>query len=129
MIGNFLLLTLTGVFMGVLTAFVGLPMPWEPIVWVLCLMGWVVFALRREIPSPFVTLLAAGPATGAGTAAIQVLFFDVYQASNPWYAEQLQAGLTREMAAAFFIQGIGAGLVFGLLFASLALAATKKLGR
>jgi len=129
MLGNLLLLSLTGVLMGGLTAFVGLPVPWEPIAWVLCFCGWVVFALRAEIPRPFVTIVAAGPLCGILASATQVMFFDVYQANNPWYAEELAGGLNAELAMTFFLQGTIMGGVFGALFGGIALAIHKKLGR
>jgi hypothetical protein len=129
MLGNLLFLSLTGVLMGGLTVFVGLPLPWEPIAWVLCFCGWVVFALRTEIPRPFVTIVAAGPLCGTLAAATQVSFFDVYQAHNPWYAEELGGGLTADLVMSFFLQGTIVGGVFGAIFGTIALAIHTKLGR
>ena len=129
MLGNLLILSLTGVLMGGLTAFVGLPVPWEPIAWVLCFCGWVVYALRTEIPQPFVTIVAAGPLWGVLASATQVTFFDVYQEHNPWYAEELAGGLTGELVLSFFLQGTIMGGVFGALFGGIALVIHKKLGR
>ena len=124
-----MLLSLSGVLLGGLTVFVGLPMPWEPIAWVVCFVAWMVFALRNDIPQPFVTIVAAGPMCGIFTAITQLLFFDVYQAQNPWYAEQLADGLTGDLMTGLLMQGIVLGGVFGAVFGLITLVIHNALGR
>ena len=107
-------LTCTGIAMGILTTFVGLGIPMEPILWILFYIIWIVLIVRNKINRPFLSSLIASLISGILCASIQVTFLNSYIAHNPWSANQLQGGITK-LAPTFY----GIGIVYGLVFGSI----------
>jgi hypothetical protein len=108
------ILALSGILMGVLSTFVGLPFRVEFSLWLIVYLLWIVYAVRVRLERPVRRLVAASTLAGLLTGSIQVLFMEQYKASNPWYAEFFDSP-ARQLATQFLGQGIGLGLVFGLL--------------
>jgi len=107
------ILALTGLVMGCITSFIGLPPLVEPLVWIIFYVLWVVYAVRFRLPTPVRTLIVASTLAGLITSSTQVILMESYKASNPWYAEHFDAP-AQTLAIQFFGQGIGLGFVFGI---------------
>lgn len=107
-------LALTGVIMGCLTTFVGLPGITEPAAWLGAYVCWVLYGVRFRLDTPLRTMIVASTLSGLLASSIQVLFMEAYKQNNPWYAEYFR-GESQNLAIQFLGQGIGLGLVFGLL--------------
>ena len=108
------ILALTGVVMGALTAFVGLPGMTEFAAWMGAYVIWVAYGMRFKLQTPVRTMMVASTLSGLLTGSIQVVYMDEYRASNPWYAEYF-SGESQNLAIQFLGQGIVLGLVFGLI--------------
>jgi hypothetical protein len=111
---HLMVLAMTGVLMGCLTTFVGLPGITEPAAWLAAYVAWVLYGVHFRMDTPLRTMGVASTLSGLFASSIQVLFMEAYRQSNPWYAEYFQ-GEAKTIAIQFFGQGIGAGLVFGLV--------------
>lgn len=121
-------LALTGVIMGCLTTFVGLPGISEPCAWLAAYVLWVVYGVRLELSTPLRTMAVASTFSGLLTASIQVLFMEAYKQSNPWYAEYF-SGASQTLAIQFLGQGIGLGLCFGLAVGFITRQLLQRRGR
>jgi hypothetical protein len=121
-------LALTGVIMGCLTTFVGLPGITEPSAWLAAYVLWVVYGVRLELRTPLRTMVVASTLSGLLASSIQVLFMEAYQQSNPWYAECF-VGDSQTLAIQFLGQGIALGLGFGLAVGFITQQLLKRRGR
>ncbi len=111
-------LALTGIAMGCLTTFVGLPGQTELAAWVGAYVLWVAYGLRFSLTTPIRTMAVASTLSGLLHGSIQVLFLESYKQNNPWYAEYF-IGQSQNLAIQFLGQailcGLGIGLLVGLL--------------
>lgn len=107
------LLSLTGLAVGLLTSLVGLPQHIELGIWIASYIAWGFFVVRRELPA-FVTPLLASVLSGVWTGGAQYLLRDHYVANNPWYADEIAkaGGLTLSGILGF---ALVMGLIWGLL--------------
>ena len=115
-----------GVVMGLVTTLVGIPASYEPIGWFAGYGLWLGVMTRRRPERPFATAVAGSVLAGVAVASLQVALLPMYVANNPWYAGLIEADRAA-MAPAFFLQGLFAGTVFGILVGGLAIAMMKKL--
>jgi len=116
----------TGIVMGLLTVFVGLPSPVEPLLWVLAYSGWVVWAQLRSEPRPLTTFLFAGALTGLFTGLLQVALLPAYLDTNPQWAAEVGGRSQIELLPNFVGFGVGMGLTFGLIFGLIAFALRRR---
>ena len=108
-------LALTGVLMGSLTTFVGLPLLTESLAWLGAYVLWVTYGLRFKMETPIRTMAVASTLSGLLASSIQVLFMEAYKQNNAgWYAHRF-LGESQTVAIQFFGQGIGGGLILGLI--------------
>jgi hypothetical protein len=111
---HMLVLSSTGVLMGLLSALIGLPGIVELSVWLICYVLWVVYAVRVRLENPVRRIIAASTLAGLFTSSIQVLLMESYRANNPWYAQHFEAP-AQQLATHFLGQGIGCGFFFGMV--------------
>lgn len=120
-----LVLSLTGLVMGLVTSLVGLPGSVEPLVWIAFYVAWGVLVIRREL-RPFLTPLVASTLSGVWTGGTQYVLRDQYLANNPWYADQLtEQGMTLSGTVLF---GVGMGVVWGLIVGGICWGVAKRRG-
>ena len=107
------LLSLTGVIMGSVSVFVGIPGPVEPLFWLIFYVLWVVYGVRVRLELPVRRMVAASTLGGLLCGSIQVLFMEQYKEHNPWYAEHFDAP-AQQLATQFLGMGIVMGFICGL---------------
>jgi len=107
-------LALTGLIMGSLTAFVGLPLITEISAWLGAYVLWVAYGVRFKLQRPLRTMAVAGTLSGLLAGSIQVIYIDEYRTNNSWYAEYF-GGDSQNLATQFLGQGIVLGIFSGLL--------------
>ena len=119
-----------GLIMGIATCAVGLRPETEMKAWgavfAVWLAGLVWFAPYR----PAATGLGAGVMCGFYTGLTQMLLFDWYTRSNPWYAEELKSGSKLRVQLTMMGTALGAGLACGTatgIVAQLLIAACGRL--
>ncbi len=110
-----LLLASTGLIMGGLSAFVGLPTIVEFILWNIVYGLWFLYAMRIDIEAPVRRLAFTSTTAGLMAGSMQVFFMEQYKVSNPWYAEVFETSTAQDLATRFLIQGIVLGLIYGLI--------------
>jgi len=115
--------------MGVVTAVVGIPPALLPVCWLGFYVLWVVVVLRRSTPRPFVTLTLGSLLSGAFTGGIQSALLTQFRAANPWWAAEMDPVGDPELVRALLVQGLGAGLVFGLAVGGVAWALARRRAR
>ena len=122
-----LLLSLTGVVMGLLTSLVGLPQSVEASVWMGFYVAWGVVILKRRA-SPFTSALVASVLSGVWTGSLQIALGDAYIAHNPWYAEEIaKAGGMQPTAVMIF--ALGMGVAWGVLVGGILWVITRARAR
>jgi hypothetical protein len=109
------LLALTGILMGCLTTFVGLPGLAEEAGWVAAYVLWVVYGVRFKLDSPVRTMAVASTLTGLLASSIQVLFMEAYKANNSFWSAEYFSGDSQNAAIQFLSVGIVRGLAIGLV--------------
>jgi len=124
--GAITVIGLTGVVMGVATALVGIPPALLVVCWVGFYVLWVVVVVRRSTPRPFATIVLGSVLSGVFTGGIQSAFLTQFRAANPWWATEMDPVADAELVKSLLVQGLGAGLVFGLVVGGVAWAIARR---
>ncbi|MFT6395955.1 MAG: hypothetical protein ACJAYU_000697 [Bradymonadia bacterium] len=107
-----LVLSLTGLIMGLITSLVGIAAI-EAYVWTVFYVAWVVIVTQRGVEKPFVTIMAASMIGAVLTGVSQMLLFESYMANNPAYAEQMADAKSWQTVPVALVMGAVFGAVFG----------------
>lgn len=110
-----IILASTGIVMGLLSSFVGLPTLVEFSLWIGFYVLWVVYGVRVKLEMPVRRMAFASTLTGLITGSIQVVFMERYRANNPWHSEVLETSTAQELSTSFLGEGIAMGIVFGVM--------------
>jgi len=108
-------LALTGIVMGCLTTFVGLPGLVEGACWAAAYVLWVLYGVKLKLDTPVRTMAVASTLTGLLSSSIQVLFMEAYKANNSFWSAEYFTGDSQNAAIQFLSVGIALGLVIGLV--------------
>jgi uncharacterized membrane protein SpoIIM required for sporulation len=107
-----LILGSTGLFVGGLSVFVGLPQMVEVILWLILYLLWVVYGVRVGRVNPIRSMMFAGTLSGLLCATIKVVFMEQFKLNNSWTYTDASA---KELMIGFVGSGIGIGLVAGAI--------------
>ena len=110
-----IILASTGIMMGLLSSFVGLPTLVEFSLWIGFYVLWVVYGIRVKIEMPVRRMAFASTLSGLFTGSIQVLFMEQYRANNPWHSEVFETNTAQDLSTDLLGYGIGMGIVFGVM--------------
>ena len=110
-----IILASSGILMGGISAFVGLPTVVELILWVIVYGLWFLYGMRVEMDAPVRRFAFASTLAGLMAGAMQVFFMERYKVNNPWYAEVFATSSAQDLATRLLVQGIGIGVVFGII--------------
>ncbi|MAY79270.1 MAG: hypothetical protein CL930_00615 [Deltaproteobacteria bacterium] len=111
-----LILGSTGLIVGGLSVFVGLPLMVETILWLIFYLLWVVYGVRVKRESPVRNMMFAGTLSGLLCATMKVLFMEQFKLNNPWAYTDAAA---KELMIGFMGSGIGIGLIAGTIVGAL----------
>lgn len=122
----------TGVFMGIMTTFVGFSAEsHEVLAWTAISVVWIVaFLVYGTPPSPVLGLAKRMGLAGVFTGAIKVANFDTFLLSNPQYAEDLTVmkGDLMQQILTLVGGGVAIGVVWGALTGLILAGLQKMLG-
>ncbi|MGB0640615.1 MAG: hypothetical protein ACPGTU_14850 [Myxococcota bacterium] len=107
-----LILGSTGLLVGGLSVFVGLPQMVEIILWLIIYLLWVVYGVRVQRVNPIRNMMFAGTLSGLLCATIKVVFMEQFKLNNPWAYTDAAA---KDLMIGFVGSGIGIGLVAGAI--------------
>jgi len=110
-----ILLAGSGLMMGGLSAFVGLPMIVEIILWIIVFGLWFLYGLRVPMEAPVRRFAFGSTMAGLMAGSMQVFFMEKYQANNSWYQQVFETSSAQDLATRLLIQGIAVGLVAGIV--------------
>jgi hypothetical protein len=110
-----IILASTGIVMGLLSSFVGLPTRVEFSLWIGFYVLWVVYGVRVKLEMPVRRMAFASTLSGLFAGSIQVLFMEQYRANNPWYSEVFETSTAQELSTNLLGYGIAKGIVFGVI--------------
>ena len=110
-----MLLASTGVLVGLLSAFVGLPPLVERSLWAIIYVLWVFYALRVNLEMPVRRLAFTSTMAALLAGSAQVLFMEKYKANNPWHADFFESNSVQELATDLLVRGIAFGVVCGIV--------------
>ena len=110
-----LILAPTGLLMGFLTSWFGLPVQVEMAAWVGLYLLWVVYGVRSEIPMPVRRMAFSGTLAGLLTGSTQVILMEKYKTNNPWYSDIFETSSAQDLSTNLLGEGIATGLVFGVI--------------
>jgi len=122
-----ILLAVTGVIMGSVSVFMGIPGQVEPLFWLIFYVLWVVYGVRVRLELPVRRMIAASTLAGLLCGSIQVVFMEQYKAHNPWYAEHFDSP-AQQLATQFLGQGIMLGFACGMVVGLVVRWRLKALG-
>lgn len=110
-----ILLAASGLLMGGLSAFVGLPMIVEIILWIIVFGLWFLYGLRVSMEAPVRRFAFGATMAGLMAGSMQVFFMEKYQANNSWYQQVFETSSAQDLATRLLIQGIAVGVVAGIV--------------
>lgn len=103
---------------GVITAFLGVPMPVEFAYWCLASVLAVWLLLRRAAPAPFLSLVLVYFIAGIAVGTVQWVFADKYVANYPT--------IPAVPGWQYLAFGVAIGIVWGALVGGIAWAIARK---
>ena len=109
---HMLILGSTGLLVGGLSVFVGLPQMVEIILWLIIYLLWVVYGVRVQVVNPVRSMMFAGTLSGLLCANIKVVFMEQFKLNNSWAYTDAAA---KDLMIGFVGSGIGIGLVAGAI--------------
>jgi hypothetical protein len=99
-----LILGSTGLLVGGLSVFVGLPQMVEVILWLILYLLWIVYGVRVQRLNPVRSMMFTGMLSGLLCASTKVVFMEQFKINNPWAYTDASA---KELMIGFVGSGIG----------------------
>lgn len=103
----------TGIVIGLLTCYVGLPPEIEFSLWMAAYVVWIIAAVMVDSKYPGLDVLLGSVLSGVFIASTQTVLYENYHRSN--IANYPDMPMDDEFAAAVFPFAIGVGLMFGIV--------------